>query len=85
MSKLHTKPVSDITTMRVEWLRITMVMQHPSPVRIHHVAQILGVSQSAVEQKILTLMEDIWQEDGLVGLTDDAAELYEERLERRYP
>jgi hypothetical protein len=82
---IKTKPISDTTMARVAWLRLTLAMEYPRPLRIYHVAQLLGTTQSTVEQKLLTLMEDIWQEDGKIGLTDDAAELYEARLERKYP
>lgn len=82
---LDKRPKTDETIAFIHLLRHALVLKHPKPIPLRHIAMALGFDNAKFEQNILTAMDDVWEEDGKIGLTEWAAAKYEEILERKYP
>jgi hypothetical protein len=75
---------SDKTRDIIAWTRLTLAMLYPKGAKYSDLARIVGLMPKDYMSTILPSMDDVWQEGPEIGLTDIAAEKYEDILERKF-
>jgi hypothetical protein len=76
------KPQNEKTQDQIAMLRLALAYMHPRPMRQATALNLLGLCESIMTNSVLSCMEDVYYDDGEIGLVDNWAERYKERLER---